>query len=162
MWNWKPACFIQRKEMDTYGIEISETGFQIAKEKLKSSLFSCELRNCRFPDDYFDVIVLNHVLEHFLSPLEEMEEIHRILKPNGIIYLAVPNSKTLQFTYTCENWYHLDIPRHLYHFSPDTLRRFLELKKFKLVSLNYPLFDFPLDFSQSLNAKVFKNRSNYS
>lgn len=41
----------------------------------------------------FDLVIMRHVLEHFLDPLAVMQKMAKILKPNGIIYIAVPNSK---------------------------------------------------------------------
>jgi 2-polyprenyl-3-methyl-5-hydroxy-6-metoxy-1,4-benzoquinol methylase len=44
-----------------------------------------------FPDEYFDVVVSNHVIEHVSDQQLHLSEIARVLKPNGVVYLATPN-----------------------------------------------------------------------
>ena len=44
-----------------------------------------------FPDGSFDVVLSNHVIEHTLDPTAHVREIRRILKPEGVAYLATPN-----------------------------------------------------------------------
>jgi len=48
-----------------------------------------------FPDSYADEIHMYHVLEHLNNPLVKVEELHRILKPNGILYLRVPHFSSM-------------------------------------------------------------------
>jgi 2-polyprenyl-3-methyl-5-hydroxy-6-metoxy-1,4-benzoquinol methylase len=43
--------------------------------------------------DKFDIVIMRHVLEHFLDPISVLKKVSEILKPNGILYVAVPNSK---------------------------------------------------------------------
>jgi len=142
-----------------YGVEVSKDGYLVAKQKLGTHVFNCELRDCRFPSNFFDVVILNHVLEHMLHPVEELEEISRILKNNGILYLSVPNINSLQFRCTKKFWFHLDVPRHVYHYLPSTLVSLLKQTGFTLTSkIMFSAIDFPLDFFQSLRAKWFNNR----
>ncbi len=48
-----------------------------------------------FPDNYADEIHMYHVLEHLHTPIKKMEELHRILKPGGILYLRVPHFSSM-------------------------------------------------------------------
>ena len=48
-----------------------------------------------FPADYFDAIVMNHVIEHIHDPLEHLRECHRVLKKGGVLSLATPNVASL-------------------------------------------------------------------
>jgi len=150
----------ERKKWQAYGVEISEDGYQNAKKKSNLSIFNCELKNCRFPADFFDYVILNHVLEHLLFPIEEPKEIFRIMKPQGLLYVSVPNIDSFQFRCTRENWFHLDLPRHAYHYSPKTICELLQKKGFSIVSITFPVLDFPMDFVQSLrflsNNKISK------
>lgn len=50
--------------------------------------------NANFPDDYFDCIYCDSVLEHVLNPVEYLIEIHRILKKGGVVYIGVPNEES--------------------------------------------------------------------
>jgi SAM-dependent methyltransferase len=125
----------------------------LAKKKLGRNIFNCELKDCHFPDSYFDVVTLNHVLEHIPDPNEELREIRRILKDGGTLLLSTPNIDSLQFKISKERWFGLDLPRHLYYYSYETIVTMLEKNGFDVVKVTYPLLDFPLDFFHSLKAK---------
>lgn len=70
-----------------------------------------------FADNSFDLITITHVLEHIRDPHQMLEECVRLLNPGGVIAVAVPNIESWQARLTRENWFHLDLPRHLWHFS---------------------------------------------
>ncbi|MFL5764827.1 MAG: class I SAM-dependent methyltransferase [Bacteroidia bacterium] len=66
----------------------------------------------------FDIISMWHVLEHVPRLNERIEELKRLIKPNGIIIIAVPNCSSLDAKIYKESWAAYDVPRHLYHFTP--------------------------------------------
>lgn len=82
----------------------------------------------------FDQIVIWHVLEHLDDPRGTLAEAWRLLRPGGRIVVAVPNFASLQARWAGAAWFHLDAPRHLYHFSRDALVRLLEGVGFEFVS----------------------------
>lgn len=69
-------------------------------------------------DQSFDVITMWHVLEHVPKLNERVEELKRLLKPNGMIVIAVPNCNSQDAKIYKEKWAAYDVPRHLYHFTP--------------------------------------------
>jgi 2-polyprenyl-3-methyl-5-hydroxy-6-metoxy-1,4-benzoquinol methylase len=142
-------CF-KKRGWEVYGVDTSEHAYRLARRKLGRNVFNCDLKRLSFPDRFFDVITLNHVLEHMFDPNKELKEIHKILKDDGILLLSTPNIDSFQFKITKEHWFHLDIPRHLYHYSPTTIKNLLEINGFKVIKLCYPLCDFPLDLYHSL------------
>ncbi|MDZ4686440.1 MAG: class I SAM-dependent methyltransferase [Planctomycetaceae bacterium] len=73
----------------------------------------------------FDQIIVWHVLEHLIDPLETVSEIHRLLKPGGTAVIAVPNFSSWQARWSGAAWFHLDPPRHIFHFSMPALERML-------------------------------------
>ena len=83
------------------------------------------LSDAGYPASFFDVVVVWHVLEHLRDPRETLEEIHRVLRPGGRIVVAVPNFSSLQAQLTGSAWFHLDLPRHLFHFPLHSLRKLL-------------------------------------
>jgi SAM-dependent methyltransferase len=93
------------------------------------------------PAQAFDVVVLRHVLEHLPDPFETLHEVRRIIKPEGTLIIAVPNLASWQARRTREHWFHLDLPRHLYHFSPNTLGRALEHSGFRLERMSHFSFE---------------------
>ena len=62
-----------------------------------------DLTDLKFQDDYFDIILCNHVLEHIIEDNKAMSEIYRVLKPGGWSSLMVPLSKDLECTYEDSN-----------------------------------------------------------
>ena len=77
-----------------------------------------------YPAQTFDVVTLWHVMEH-LEHLNEMwQTLHRILQPNGVLIVAVPNPDSYDAQRYKEWWAAYDVPRHLWHFSPSVMLQF--------------------------------------
>jgi SAM-dependent methyltransferase len=74
----------------------------------------------------FDLITLWHSLEHVRSPRDVLETLFRRLSHGGTLIVAVPNAESLQARLFGPVWFHLDVPRHLFHFTPTALGRLLE------------------------------------
>ncbi len=84
----------------------------------------------------YDCITLWHVLEHFHYPFKYISEISRLLKPGGLCLIALPNSASYDAIHYKQYWAAWDVPRHLWHFNPDTFRSFIEKRGFILESLH--------------------------
>lgn len=67
-------------------------------------------------------VVFWHSLEHLPRPAAELEEAVRMLEPEGVIVVAVPNSDSLQAELFGDRWFALDPPRHLVHLTSAALR----------------------------------------
>ncbi len=118
--NGKMLKRMQELGWEVQGIDIGPEAVVMAKDKgLK--VIRGELSNQHFPDDHFDAVVMSHVIEHVLNPIDLMRECHRILKPGGKLVLITPNSKGWGHFLYAEAWFHLDPPRHVQIFSPSTL-----------------------------------------
>jgi SAM-dependent methyltransferase len=78
-----------------------------------------------FPASSFNVITGFHVLEHVHQPKEVIGKLWEWLKPGGVLYLQVPNIESLDARIFQSYWYGLELPRHLFHFSPVSLRRLI-------------------------------------
>jgi SAM-dependent methyltransferase len=87
---------------------------------------------CTRPDEEFDVITMNHVLEHVYDPVETIRECARTLKINGLLVISVPNFLSLQASFGNRDWFHLDPPYHLHHFSEQGLINLLEKHSFSI------------------------------
>src|SRR5439155_22082892 len=74
----------------------------------------------------FDAITMWHTLEHFRDPRAIVSEAKKRLAPGGTFIAAVPDAAGLQASVFKESWFHLDVPRHLYHFDRRSLTRLLE------------------------------------
>lgn len=114
--------FFKERGFQTYGVDINQKGCRLAKERVGETIFNCELADCNFPPNTFDVVTLNHSFEHMRDPVDCLRKIHRILKDNGILFISVPNIECFQFKLWRAKYTGLDIPRHLYHYSPKTIK----------------------------------------
>ncbi len=122
---------------EVQGVEIAESVAAHAREALGLDVFTGELTEANFPAQHFDVVTFWHVLEHLHDPMRELREARRILKPGGLLIVEVPNIASWQARLFGANWRALDTPRHLYHFSPDSLRAMLEQAGFTCFKIGY-------------------------
>ncbi len=100
-------------------------------------IFHGSLLEARYAAAFFDEAHMSHLLEHVLSPLETLQETARILKPGGKLIITIPNFASFSRMLFGKYWYHLDAPRHLYHFTPRTLGTMLEKAGFKNISFGF-------------------------
>ncbi len=94
--------------------------------------FGKNLQEAEYPAAYFDQVIIWHVLEHLPDPRQTLDEIRRVLKPGGRLVVAVPNYSSFQARCSGAGWFHLDPPRHLYHFPAQGLRRLLDSTGFRV------------------------------
>lgn len=114
---------MNRLGWNLYGIEMSPEMARAAEARTAAKIFCGDILAADFPAGHFDAITCFHVFEHVYEPRQVMERVFRWLKPGGIFYLYVPNIYSAEARIFGSYWYPLELPRHLYHFSPNTLRR---------------------------------------
>jgi 2-polyprenyl-3-methyl-5-hydroxy-6-metoxy-1,4-benzoquinol methylase len=119
---------------ETWGVDISGQAVDLAK-KQGHRTFQSSLQHCRFPNDYFDVVRAWSSLEHMTDPFVILGEMHRILKRNGTLIIAVPNMESATAKLFKTYWYSLDVPRHLYWFRPPLIRSTLEKLGFNQIRI---------------------------
>jgi 2-polyprenyl-3-methyl-5-hydroxy-6-metoxy-1,4-benzoquinol methylase len=73
----------------------------------------------------FDVVTMWHSIEHVHAPLEILREAYQLLVPGGKLIVACPNIDSWAFRVFGQNWFGLDVPRHLTHFTPTTMNTML-------------------------------------
>ncbi len=113
------------------GLEPDEGARKICLENYKLQLDSPE-KLFELADETFDAVTLWHVLEHVHQLHEYLQQIKRVLKQGGVALIALPNYTSLDATYYGANWAAYDVPRHLYHFSPESMRTLVALHEMKL------------------------------
>ncbi|MBW3129845.1 class I SAM-dependent methyltransferase [Hymenobacter profundi] len=86
----------------------------------------------KLPAGSFDVITLWHVLEHVHTLNETLRQLIQLLKPEGVLIIAVPNVESLDAQHYRQDWAAYDVPRHLYHFAPNTMRQLLKKHKMQV------------------------------
>jgi len=122
---------------ETRGVEISKIAASYARKKFGIDVFAGELADAGYPNEYFDVVTLWHVLAHLPNPSETLAEVNKVLKKDGLLVLTVPNINGFQAKIFKEFWFHLDVPRHLYFFELDLLEQMLRKNGFKILKVNH-------------------------
>lgn len=88
----------------------------------------------RYPDNAFDIIIMNHVIEHVHDPLSLLRECYRILRPGGNLAIFTPNILSLGHRMFKSSWFPLDPPRHLRIYTPRALRHTMENAGFRTIN----------------------------
>jgi SAM-dependent methyltransferase len=146
---------MEQKGWAINGIEPDEGARQQAK-----NLFNIELKETdtlnQLPENSFDAITLWHVLEHVHQLHDYVEKLKALLKPNGKIFIAVPNYDSLDASIYKLYWAAYDVPRHLYHFTPKAIDVLMKKHGLKVTSKRPMWFD---SFYISLLSSKYKNAS---
>lgn len=119
---------------NVYGVETNPAGVEQARS-LGLTVHLGEVTEANFPDSFFDVIRLHHVLEHISKPRAVFMEIRRILRASGIVEVTVPNTRSLNFRLFGADWYGLDIPRHVISYCPKALAFLCRDTGFEIIHL---------------------------
>lgn len=137
-------------------LEPDETARQNALEKNGLALLSPDqLYQCK--PDSFDAITMWHVLEHVHDLHGYLNMFHTILRQNGRLVIAVPNYTSYDASKYQSFWAAYDVPRHLYHFSPQSMAVLAEKKGFKINSMKPMWFD---SFYVSMLSEQYKTGCN--
>ncbi len=91
-----------------------------------------DLQPGQYPDGSFDLVCIWHVVEHLRAPDVAVAAALRALAPGGALLLALPNFGSVQARFGGPAWFHLDLPRHIFHFTPETLSRLLRDAGFEI------------------------------
>ncbi len=121
---------LQKKGHQCAGIERSALAAARAREIPGLQIFTAPLAECLFSENTFDLVVLWHVLEHLTDPAGTLATIYRLLRPGGRLILEVPNLAGWQSRLSGRYWFHLDVERHLYHFTPEGMTLLLRRQGF--------------------------------
>jgi 2-polyprenyl-3-methyl-5-hydroxy-6-metoxy-1,4-benzoquinol methylase len=134
---------MQAKGCEAYGVQLSAVAASYAREKLGlKNIYNQDLLTASLPEGSFDMVTLWHVIEHLTDPSATLKKIHGLLKDDGTLIVNCPNFNSGLRRIFREKWYQLDAPRHLYQFTPRTLRSMLKNSGFEVKSINY--MPFPL------------------
>jgi 2-polyprenyl-3-methyl-5-hydroxy-6-metoxy-1,4-benzoquinol methylase len=120
--NWQPA-----------GVEPAAAARTIASSKLQASVFA-NIEDV--PKTQFDAITLWHVLEHVPDLTTLINQLKLMLKEDGTLFIAVPNYKSYDGEHYQSNWAGYDVPRHLWHFTPDSMKRLLSKNNLKVTAIH--------------------------
>jgi 2-polyprenyl-3-methyl-5-hydroxy-6-metoxy-1,4-benzoquinol methylase len=110
---------------DPVGVETSEFAAKYAAEHTGCPVYAGTLEKAAFPSESFDVVTLTDVIEHVPEPVELMREIHRILRPGGVVFIVTPNFASLFVWLYGPKAYAVWPDQHVIYFQPSTMTKLL-------------------------------------
>lgn len=135
------------------GVEPDKNARALANNKIGNSVFDIDQLQ-RFEKQIFDVITLWHVLEHLPKLNLQLDLFKSLLKPNGVLIVAVPNFKSYDAKYYKSFWAAFDAPRHLWHFSKASISKLSRKHNLKILKILPMSFD---AYYVSLLSEKYKN-----
>lgn len=136
--------------LDYFGIDPRKQISEEAKKRVgENRIFCGTLKEAHFPDSYFDVVTMINLIEHLPNPRENLEEINRVMKKGGLLFIETPNVGSFVARLLGKRWHAFLEREHHYFFTRDTLRKMLmgtgfSIKKIKtgnkLFSIRYLLY----------------------
>jgi len=144
----------QKHHWDTHGFEPDSEARKIAQKKIDRDIFFElpqleRLRN-------ISIVTLWHVLEHISDLNQTIASLKKVLAENGKLLIAVPNSTSYDANQYKEFWAAYDVPRHLYHFTQDSMQKLMQNHELKILNTIPMKLD---SFYVSLLSEKYKNRS---
>jgi len=105
---------------ETYGFDISSEAIEIAKSK-GHDVVVAEMEIIPYPDNYFDVVQISHVIEHLPHPVFTIKKAFSLLKEGGVLLLETPNNSSLFAKVFKTDFWQIDSPRHFQIFNIKSL-----------------------------------------
>ena len=149
------GAFVQNMKQNgwqTTGMEPDEETRSRAASLHKVNLLPADVFY-NFPAESFNVITMWHVLEHVHDLHAYIKKLKEVLKYGGLIFIAVPNYTCYDAKVYDKYWAAYDVPRHLYHFSPESVRQLFSIHGLQVQSIRPMWFD---SFYISLLSEKYK------
>ena len=138
------AC--ERNGWITSGIEPNEKARNLAELKLKAGekgekVIYRSIEELMKKNKKYDVITMWHVLEHIPNLEQYIDLMRQLLNPRGTLVIAVPNFMSFDARHYGAYWAGFDVPRHLWHFSKESIKLLFESENYKLSKVIPMKFD---------------------
>ncbi len=121
------------KDWNVFGVEPSPSLSEMARRYFGLNVKTAYLNEADFEDEFFDIITMTDVFEHISEPKEMIEDVRRILKKDGILFIKVPNGNynmlklwLAKITNDLRTYNIFDSYEHLTHYTHKTLTRMLD------------------------------------
>jgi 2-polyprenyl-3-methyl-5-hydroxy-6-metoxy-1,4-benzoquinol methylase len=131
---------LSEKGYQTFGIEPNKNAREQAIAKYELDIKE-EKGLHDFKPSSIEIITLWHVLEHVYNLDDRIKQIKKIIKPEGIVIIAVPNPNSYDAKIYDKYWAAYDVPRHLYHFAQSDMLKLMRTFSFELIKTVPMKFD---------------------
>ncbi|MDE2143991.1 MAG: class I SAM-dependent methyltransferase [Elusimicrobia bacterium] len=133
--------YLRQLGYEPHGVEYSETAAWHARNVLKLPVTTEDFVRAPHERDRYNAVIFWHSLEHFSNPVAAVARAYESLKPGGLLVIAVPNYDSWQARAFGRFWFHLDVPRHYFHFGARSLEAVLARHRFRIVQLDHFSFE---------------------
>ncbi len=123
------------------GVEPSPQLGGLAREWWGLDIVEGFLETVKLPAHYFDIVTMTDVFEHVVNPKEVLQAVRKVIKPDGILYIKVPNGLFNIVKYKVRRMFNkstandFDAYEHVLHYSEETLRNMLKMSGFEPVEI---------------------------
>jgi SAM-dependent methyltransferase len=115
------------------GVEVSKNAVEFLANKYPNfDLYNGYLEERKYPDNSFDAVAVVEVVEHVLNPTSILQEVFRILRPGGVVWMTTPNLHSLSWSLLKLNWSMVTPPDHLELYPPKAAKLLLESCGFQI------------------------------
>ena len=121
---------LRGRALKAFGLDVVAGATRSAHARYDVSAVQGLVHEAPFPPGIFSTITLCHVLEHVPDPIALLEDVGRMLRPGGKLFVQVPNAACWQFLLLGSRWSGVDAPRHLFHFRSSDLEQLLDATGF--------------------------------
>ena len=143
----------KQNDWNVFGIEPNEEARTLANKKTNQAVFNTE-KLSEFKSETFNIITLWHVLEHLPDLENQIKLFKKLLKPNGILIIAVPNHNSFDAKHYNQFWAAYDVPRHLWHFNKASISKLFSKVSMDVIKTKPMYFD---AFYVSLLSEKYKS-----
>lgn len=112
---------LQKKGARVTGLEVSPEAARAVRDHYGFPVENAGVEDADLPPASFDLVTSFHVLEHLGDPLEALRRMGGWLRPGGALLVQVPNFASLQARLFGRRWTGIDLPRHLWDFTPEAV-----------------------------------------
>jgi len=143
---------------ETWGVEPSQSA-KIAKVK-GHKIINSFFEKTKIPNNYFDVVIMNHTLEHLDNPLLVLKKVYKILKKDGIFLVDVPNAGGIASTILGSKWPYRLPKEHKHQFTSKSLSKIFEETGFKVIHFESRsgIFEFANPFAEIWEALIHRKK----
>ena len=126
------------------GIEFTEYAAKIPREKYCLDVIAGDITVVNFGEKKFDIVISWHTLEHMKDPQLALNKMLSVLKTGGLLLLSVPNFGSTEAINAKSSWFHLDVPRHINHFSSTFIKNLIYINNAVIINESYINIEYDL------------------
>lgn len=152
---------LKRRSIPVYGHEYDKNYARRLSRLTNIPISAGDFVKNTYPYRHFQLISLLHSLEHIPNALTVLKKVTYNLKNGGYLLISLPNSESFEARLFGPFWFHLDLPRHIFHFSESFLTTYIEKLGFRKIWRKHiaPEYDFFSLIQSTLNV-LFHNQQN--